>query len=116
MLGLKVSRTTVAKYMVRRPRPRSPTWRAFIQNHAGDLIGSRAYADFARRLHAAYVSVRHALHRWLSSGTTRGEQQSTRRHAVPCTLPSDTAPVPSLHNPSSRATGEEPDPDAGLML
>ena len=41
-LGLTVSQTTVATYMVRRrPRP-SQTWRAFLTNHAQQLIA----ADF----------------------------------------------------------------------
>ena len=41
-LGNQVSETTVAKYMVRRRRPPSQTWRTFLNNHVKDL-GS---ADF----------------------------------------------------------------------
>ena len=33
-LGIDVSQATVAKYMSRRRRPRSPTWRTFVANHA----------------------------------------------------------------------------------
>ena len=33
-LGIKVSQATVAKYMVRRPHPSSPTWRSFLRNQA----------------------------------------------------------------------------------
>ena len=41
-LGIQVSETTVAKYMVRHRRPPSQTWRTFLHNHVNDL----ASADF----------------------------------------------------------------------
>src|SRR5437588_8717861 len=41
-LGIQVSQATVAKYMVRHRRPQSQTWRAFLKNHAKDLVS----ADF----------------------------------------------------------------------
>jgi hypothetical protein len=41
-LGIDVSQATVAKYMSRRRRPPSPTWRAFLANHAAQIIA----ADF----------------------------------------------------------------------
>jgi hypothetical protein len=37
-LGLTVSQATVSKYMLRRRKPPSQTWRAFLKNHAKDLI------------------------------------------------------------------------------
>jgi putative transposase len=37
-LGLTVSQATVSKYMVRHPRPPSQAWRAFLNNHAKNLI------------------------------------------------------------------------------
>jgi putative transposase len=33
-LGIEISQATVAKYMLRRPRFPSPTWRSFLRNHA----------------------------------------------------------------------------------
>jgi hypothetical protein len=33
-LGVRVSRTTIAKYMARRPGPPSPTWCTFLRHHA----------------------------------------------------------------------------------
>lgn len=41
-LGIDVSETTVSKYMVRRRKPRSQTWRAFLDNHVRNLVS----ADF----------------------------------------------------------------------
>jgi putative transposase len=37
-LGLTVSQATVSKYMLRHRRPPSQAWRAFLKNHAKDLI------------------------------------------------------------------------------
>ena len=41
-LGIDVSQATVAKYMVRRRRPPSQTWRTFLANHVGQIVA----ADF----------------------------------------------------------------------
>jgi len=41
-LGINVSETTVAKYMVRHRHPRSQTWRTFLSNHVKELVS----ADF----------------------------------------------------------------------
>jgi hypothetical protein len=98
-LGVCLSRTTVAKYMARHPRLPSPTWRAFMRHHMGDLIASGADADFARRLRTSYVQVMSDLQRWLSSWTIRGGQRSSRRDVVPCTRLSDIASVPLVWAP-----------------
>ena len=37
-LGIDLSQTTVAKYMVRHRKPPSPSWRAFLNNHVKDLV------------------------------------------------------------------------------
>ncbi len=37
-LGIELSVSTVAKYMLRRHKPSSPTWRAFLDNHLEDLV------------------------------------------------------------------------------
>src|ERR1019366_2601127 len=34
MLGLEVAQSTVSKYMARRPKPPSQTWKTFLKNHA----------------------------------------------------------------------------------
>src|SRR5450755_2074921 len=41
-LGLEISQATVAKYMVRRRKPPSQTWRTFLNNHMQNLVS----ADF----------------------------------------------------------------------
>ena len=37
-VGIEVAKSTVERYMVRRSKPPSPTWRAFLQNHVRDLV------------------------------------------------------------------------------
>jgi len=39
LLGYNVSETTVDKYMVRRRKPPSQTWRTFLENHLPDTVG-----------------------------------------------------------------------------
>jgi transposase InsO family protein len=38
--ALVVICSTVEKYMVRRPKPPSPTWRTFLENHVHDLVST----------------------------------------------------------------------------
>jgi transposase InsO family protein len=37
-IAIEVSRSTVAKYMLRHRRPPSPTWRSFLDNHVKTLV------------------------------------------------------------------------------
>ena len=37
-LGITVSQATVSKYMVRHHKPPSQSWRAFLKNHAKDIV------------------------------------------------------------------------------
>ena len=38
MLGIGLSESTVAKYMIRHRKPPSQTWKTFRENHAADLV------------------------------------------------------------------------------
>jgi hypothetical protein len=98
-LGVRVSRTTVAKFMARRPGRPSSTWRTFIRHHAYDLVASAVSAELARRLHTLSVQVICALPRWLASWTTREAQRSARRDVVSLTQPSSPASVPAIWAP-----------------
>jgi len=39
-IGIDLPRSTVAKYMIRRRRPPSATWRAFLRNHVRDIVAT----------------------------------------------------------------------------
>ncbi len=43
-LGIAVAVSTVAKYMPRRRKPSSPTWRAFLDKHLKDLVALDFFA------------------------------------------------------------------------
>ncbi len=37
-IGIVVAKSTVEKYMIRRRKPPSPTWRAFLKNHVTEIV------------------------------------------------------------------------------
>ena len=37
-LGIEISEATVSKYMPRRKKPPSQTWRSFLENHLSTLV------------------------------------------------------------------------------
>ncbi len=39
-IGIDLPRSTVARYMIRRRRPPSVTWRAFLKNHIKDIVAT----------------------------------------------------------------------------
>lgn len=39
-LGIRLSQATVAKYMVRQPKPPSQTWNTFLENHVKELVST----------------------------------------------------------------------------
>jgi hypothetical protein len=98
-LGIRVSRTTVAKYMARRLGPPSPTWRTFLRHHAYDVVSGGASAELARRLHALSVQAIRALRWWLASWTTSEAQRSARQNVVSPIPLSATTSVSSLWAP-----------------
>ncbi len=38
MIGIDVVKSTVDRYMIRRRKPPSPTWRAFLKNHIREIV------------------------------------------------------------------------------
>ncbi len=50
MLGIRVAQSTVAKYMIRRPEPPSPTWRTFLRIHRRELIATRGMSGGSHQL------------------------------------------------------------------
>ena len=56
-LGIKVSETTVAKYMVRQRRPPSQTWRTFLNHHVKDLASADFFVVPTARFRLLFVFV-----------------------------------------------------------
>ena len=57
MLGIHVSESTVAKYMVRHQKPPSQTWRTFLDNHVSDLVSIDFFTVPTATFRVLYVFV-----------------------------------------------------------
>src|SRR5215472_15942257 len=62
-LGIQVSHATVAKYMVRQPKPPSQTWRTFLNNHVKDLVSTDFFVVPTLRFRVLFVFVALAHYR-----------------------------------------------------
>jgi putative transposase len=71
-LGLTVSQATISKYMLRQRKPPSQTWRAFLKNHAKDLIAVDFFTVPTATFRIVFVLVvlRHARRRLVHFNVT----------------------------------------------
>jgi hypothetical protein len=120
-LGIKVSRTTVAKYMSRRPYPPSPTWRTCMRNHASELMGREASVELLQRVHALSARLLMVLRCWLDrwvAGEREGNSWDGQQGAVILFMsPSDTVSMPRPWTPDMKdrvAMSERSPPASGL--
>jgi len=92
-LGITVSETTVAKYMVRHRYPPSETWRTFSSNHVKDLVSADFFvvptATF--RLLFAFVILSHDRRRPSLRMTSHPTAEWTAQQLLQA-FPWDTAP------------------------
>lgn len=82
-LGINLSQTTVAKYMVRRPGRSFQTWRTFLRNHARELIrhGSvniSKVSDLRLLYHWVRFTVRRMID-WILCGSSCEHSTSQRQ-------------------------------------
>jgi hypothetical protein len=100
-LGIKISRTTVAKYMDRRSGPPSPTWRTFWRTHTPDFHVHEVYAELSGRLHAVSTKVLRiipTLCDWLWGLVSGWRRWSVYRHVRPAP-PSIASDMASMVRP-----------------
>jgi transposase InsO family protein len=94
LLGHKVAESTVAKYMVRQPKPPSQTWRTFLENHAGQIAAVDFFTVPTVTFRVLYVFLvlrhdrRHVVH---FNVTTPPTPQWTARQIVEA-FPFEKAP------------------------
>jgi putative transposase len=68
MLGIQISESTVAKYIIRHRNPPSQTWRTFLENHADCLVGIDFFTVPTATFRILYVFIvlshdrRHIVH------------------------------------------------------
>jgi putative transposase len=93
-LGIKVSETPVAKYMMRHRSPPSQTWRTFLANHVKDLVSGDFFvvptATF--RLLFVFVILSHDRRRPVHFAVTSHPTAEWTAHQLLQAFPWDTAP------------------------
>jgi putative transposase len=93
-LGINVSETTVAKYMVRHRRPPSQAWRTFLSNHVRELVSADFFvvptATF--RLLFVFVILSHDRRRPVHFAVTRHPTAEWTAQQLLQAFPWDTAP------------------------
>jgi putative transposase len=93
-LGIRVSETTVAKYMVRHRHPPSQTWRTFLANHVKELVSVDFFvvptATF--RLLFVFVILSHDRRRPVHFAVTSHPTAEWTAHQILQAFPWDTAP------------------------
>ena len=99
-LGIQISQATVAKYMVRQPKPPSQTWRTFLENHIKELVS----ADFlvvstvSFRLLFVFVVLGHDRRRAIHFNVTAHPTAEWTARQIAEAFPWDSAPRYLLHD------------------
>jgi putative transposase len=99
-LGIDLSQSTVAKYMVRRRRPPSQTWRTFLANHVGQVMA----ADFfvvptaTYRLLFVLVILAHDRRRVVHVAVTDHPTSAWTAQQLRNAFPNEECPVDLLHD------------------
>jgi hypothetical protein len=72
MLGIDVGQTSVAKYMMKRRKPPSQGWRAFLRNHADGIVSMDLFVvpTFSFKLLYGLLILRHGRRQLLWLGVT----------------------------------------------
>jgi transposase InsO family protein len=106
-LGIALSQSTVAKYMVRRRRPPSQTWRTFLANHVGQVMA----ADFVvvptatYRLLFVLVILAHERRRVVHVAVTNHPTSAWTAQQLRDAFPNEESPSYLLHDRDSAFAG-----------
>jgi putative transposase len=93
-IGIKVSRSTVAKYMVRHRKLLSPNWRAFLDNHVTSLVSLDFFVVPTATFRVLLVLLirGHDRRRILHFNVTSSPSAAWTAQQVVQTFPEETAP------------------------
>ena len=94
MLGIDVSQTTVAKYMIRHRKPPSQTWRIFLDNHVKELVSIDFFTVPTATFRILYVLVvlRHEQRQIVHFNVTEHPSVRWTAQQIVEAFPFDTAP------------------------
>ena len=94
LLGYSVAESTVAKYMVRKAKPPSQTWRSFLKNHVGQIAAIDFFTvpTISFRILYVFLVLRHSRRRVVHFNiTTNPTAQWTAQQVVEA-FPFDQSP------------------------
>ena len=93
-LGIDISETSVGKYMLRRPKPPSQTWRTFLENQVKTMVSVDFFTVPTIRFHILYVFLvlAHERRRILHFGVTAHPTAEWTAQQLREAFPWDTAP------------------------
>jgi hypothetical protein len=92
-LGIEVPQATVAKYIVRRRRPPSQTWRTFLKNHMANMVSADFFVvpTITFRLLFVFVILSHDRRRPLHFAVTINPTAEWAAHQLVEAFPWDSA-------------------------
>ena len=93
-LGIQISEATVSKYLPRRRKPPSQTWRAFLENHVGTLVSVDFFTvpTLFFQVLFVFVVLAHDRRRILSVNVTSSPSAAWTANQVVQTFPWESAP------------------------
>jgi putative transposase len=93
-LGVHISQATVGRYLPRRPRTPSPTWRSFLHNHLADTAAIDMFivATATFRILYTLIVLDHDRRKIIHFGVTENPTQVWLSHQITEAFPWDTAP------------------------
>ena len=93
-LGIRISEASVAKYMVRHPKPPSQTWRTFLKNHSAQLASVDFFTAPTALFQVLFVFIvmRHDRRRIVHFNVTAHPTAEWTAHQILEAFPFDLAP------------------------
>ena len=103
MLGIRVSESTVAKYMIRHRKPPSQTWRTFLCNHVSELVSVDFFTVPTATFRVMYVFIvlRHERREIVHFNATYHPTAEWTAQQLVEAFPFDSAPTYLLHDRDS---------------
>jgi putative transposase len=105
-IGIEVPQATVAKYMIRHPKPPSQTWRTFLKNHAKNLVAADFFVvpTIAFQLLFVFVILDHDRRRPIHFAVTSHPTEEWTARQLLEAFPWDSAPRYLLRDSDAGAT------------
>jgi putative transposase len=93
-LGIHVAKATVEKYMIRPRKPPSPTWRAFLDNHAKELVSVDFFVvpTVAFKVLFVFIVLAHAQRRIVHFNVTEHPTAQWTAHQISEAVPWEAPP------------------------